>query len=207
MIQYKKRLLAVAIFCVCGMAVRGAEIEWTATSGTIPNDGNTYYIIKEIEISSALGNQGILEIRSGGHLSVPSGKSLANTGTLTIKTGGQISCNSGATVENLFDNATFNVSGGIFHLIGGQFKNADFPDYSYVNVTGGLFKMSGGTLINSRGASSTGYFTVSSNGTLDRRLFWQWHRISYHIRSRTICYGRRNPQQRPRNSQHRHFWK
>jgi hypothetical protein len=162
MIQNKKLLLAVAIFCACSMSARAAEIEWTATSGTIPNDGNTYYIIKLITTTGTLTNNGTLEIRSGGHLS--SGANINNNATTTIKTGGQISLNG----NNFSNDSTLNISGGTFHLISGEFRSLNAIGPVYVNVTAGLLKISGGTFYNGYlTPGGTAYVTVSSNGTLE----------------------------------------
>jgi hypothetical protein len=165
MIKRKKLLLVVAIFCAWGTGIRAAEIEWTATSGTIPDDGNTYYVIKQITTTGFLTNNGTLEIRSGGHIST--GANIENNKTIEIKTGGQISLN-GNNFDNRANNATLNISGGTFHFISGTFKNALASGSTNVNVTGGLFKMSGGIFHNgATGTFTTAYFTASSNGTFE----------------------------------------
>ena len=136
----KKLLLAVAIFCACCFEVQGAEIPWTATGGTIPNDGNTYVITTGIAASSAeIIVEGIVEIRAGGSLRPwPYNVNINGSGTINI-TGGSLR---GGYLGNRLNigngggtTATINLhSGGIY------------MDLCYSNGSGVKINQYGGTI-------------------------------------------------------------
>lgn len=84
----KKVFLVIAMalaFYTCGHA----DTQWTATSGTVPNDGTTYYISTAVSLTGTLNINGILEIRTGGSILVITENVLNvnQSGTLNIKQG------------------------------------------------------------------------------------------------------------------------
>jgi hypothetical protein len=59
-------LLALAMLISFGAVVQARYIRWTKTEGTIPNDGNVYYINMSLTLSNSLYNKGKLDIKNKG---------------------------------------------------------------------------------------------------------------------------------------------
>jgi hypothetical protein len=150
----KKFLLAIAIFCACGVMARAADIEWTATSGTVPDDGNTYFIENNsITLDNDLIVNGILELRTSGTLNTTTGNDFFVNNTLTV-TGGTINVTAGSGSLHIGNNST-----GVCNLISGWI-NTSGSGSIYVglsssdNIGNGTLNMSGG-VINLTGATAT----------------------------------------------------
>ena len=195
MVRSKKLLLAIAIACACGTAAQAAEIQWTATSGTVPSDGNTYYVNTTINLTGNLTNNGTLEIRDGGTIVTdtvgpPPVVHLYNNGTLNISGGslqgvtngkdsaGTININSGVllcatttgiinTADSSNANSTINIYGGELLITGGTLSNGyDSPPYNgIINLMGGNINMTGGTFKQSAKASGGKGIINISSGT------------------------------------------
>jgi hypothetical protein len=190
MIRSKKLLLAMAIFCACGVIARADEKQWNpATTYTIPNDGDTYYVDFTKTLTTNLDNNGTLEIRNGGAivtgLPLPN-KYINNQGTITVKTGGSISGTgniysgmggfdgtinveggsiTGPYIYNAYNTSrtgTINLSSGTI-AISNTLNNGHGPGCNgIINISGGSLQVgSGATLSNANGSSSPASINIT----------------------------------------------
>ena len=162
----KKLLFAVAIFCACGVGVRGAEIVWDGTYD-ITDDGNTYFVAGSVSLGAGRTNNGILEIRSGGTLTT-NGQTFNNNKTITIQTGGTLTAAGNLRNANAASStATITISGGTLSITGGNNSNALGSSSSgTINVTSGTFNVTNANLFNGNAASATGTINLSG-GTIN----------------------------------------
>ena len=184
MVRSKKLLLAIAIACACGTTAQAAEIAWNpATTYTIPNDGNTYYIDFTKTLTDNFYNYGTFEIKNGGDIDSNQPLYVVNHNTLNITGGtlgnfdnsGTINLNSGLILGGSDGLYNGNVATGTINIYSGGelriptdsiIRNGHSPT-SYdgiINLLGGTINITGGEFRNNARtpSSGTGYLNISS---------------------------------------------
>ena len=132
-----------------------ADLPWSATSGTVPDDGNAYLINSDITLTGVLKIEGLLSIETGS-ISVPENFSMhiAPTGQLINKTTSTINIDGTVYNYNLIRNGT-SIHDGLINITqNGKLFNLNGTILNY-DSNSTLEIKSGGTLYNYYGTIET----------------------------------------------------
>jgi hypothetical protein len=118
--------VVVSFIFISPSSLHAVSIQWTGTSGTVPNDGMLYYINTNITLTGNLFINGWLEVRNGGTVTVNSYNMFNNaTGYLDLHSGGLIN-STGSALSNSGLFSGFGTINGPF-TNDGDFRPGDSP--------------------------------------------------------------------------------